>query len=151
MSKPFGHIPKEPPAIRSLDGLAPKFLAALLSVYPNLAELVSETLRTDERQEWLHGFGRSYDDDRGIVTMAATADHGWHKFGLAVDLKRPPTEEEAEKLRAANISLGMDWQKFVDPPHLQWGEPMRQAPSERAADLYRTEGVEALWRVVGAT
>ena len=38
-----------------------------------LDAIVAETLRTDERQEFLYGFGRDYDDGRGIVTHSRAA------------------------------------------------------------------------------
>ncbi len=147
----FGVIPAEPPVIVSLDGLAPKFRAAVLSVVPNLATLVNETLRTNERQAWLYGFGREYDDGRGIVTNAPTGNTSWHTFGLALDFRNPPDAITAAALRAANVALGMDWPTFVDPPHVQWGEPMRRSPSSEAAVLWG-DGSDPLklWQVVGA-
>lgn len=147
----FGIIPPEPPVIRSLDGLAPKFREALLSVFPGFDEkYVSESLRTDARQEWLYGFGREYDDDRGIVTNAPTGDAGWHKFGLALDFKASGlVRSNAIALRGAGLSLGLDWPRFVDPPHIQAGPPMRQSPSAQAAAIFSDGGFEALWKEVG--
>jgi hypothetical protein len=149
---PFGHIPPEPPVIRSLDGLCPKFRDALFSVFPGMDEsYISESLRTDERQIWLFGFGRDYDDDRGIVTNASTADHGWHKFGLAVDFRDSGlVRRYSDQLQAAGLSLGLNWPKFVDPPHVQMGPPMRQSPSSEAARLFAAGGYEAVWQAVGA-
>jgi hypothetical protein len=147
----FGTIPPEPPVIRSLDGLAPKFRAALLSVFPALdAGYVSESLRTDARQRWLYGFGREYDDDRGIVTNAPTGATGWHMFGVALDFKDAAlVAANAEKLRAAGLALGMDWPRFKDGPHVQAGAPMRQSPSPEAAALFASGGYEAVWNAVG--
>ncbi len=146
----FGTVPPEPPAIRSIDGLAPKFRAALLSVMPDLAAHVIETLRTDERQAWLYGFGREYDDDRGIVTNAPTGNAGWHKFGVAADLDPRIVRANADALRAANIALGLDWPTFPDGPHCQHGSPMRRSPSSEAAALFASGGFEAVWQAVGA-
>lgn len=148
----YGIIPPEPPVIRSLDGLAPKFRAALLSVFPALDESsISESLRTDARQRWLYGFGREYDDDRGIVTNAPTGATGWHMFGLALDFKDAAlVRANAQRLREAGVALGMDWPTFVDGPHTQHGAPMRRSPSSEAAALFASGGYEAVWAAVGA-
>ncbi len=147
----FGIIPPEPPVIVSLDGLAPQFYTIVLSVVPNVADLVNETLRTDARQAWLYGFGREYDDGRGIVTNAPTGNTSWHKFGLALDFKTPPSAAVAAALRAAGIALGMDWPTFIDPPHIQAGPPMRRSPSSEAALLWGDgSDPSKLWTVVGA-
>jgi hypothetical protein len=148
----FGVIPPEPPVIRSLDGLAPKFRDALLSVFPGFDEhYISESLRTDARQAWLYGFGREYDDDRGVVTNAPTGDQSWHRWGLALDFKDATlVKANAIALRASNLALGMDWPRFQDGPHVQWGAPMRQSPSTHAAAIVAESGIEALWAVVEA-
>src|SRR5688572_5940877 len=82
--------PREVPRIWSLDGLAPKMRRAVEAVLFDMKkERVFETLRTDERQRFLYGFGREYDDiiaPRGPVTKAKTAMGGWHFFGLGVDI-----------------------------------------------------------------
>jgi peptidoglycan L-alanyl-D-glutamate endopeptidase CwlK len=44
--------------------------------------------------------------------------------------------------------MGGDW-KFKDLPHFQWG-PCKPSPSDRARELIRTEGMEAVWGAVGA-
>lgn len=147
----FGVIPPEPPVITSLDVLAPKFRAAVLSVIPAAVVHISETERTNERQVWLYGFGREYDDDRGIVTNAPNAFAGWHFFCLALDFKDPQVvRDNAQALRDAGLSLGLDWPRFVDPPHVQWGYPMRQSPSSEAKALYESGGLSAVWEAVQA-
>lgn len=146
----FGIIPPEPLASRDIDTLAPKFRAALLFVLPDLADLVRETWRSDQRQRWLYGFGRQYDDDRGVVTNAPDDSASWHCFGLAVDLIEPPGPAVQGGLRGVNIALGMDWPTFKDYPHLQWGAPMRRSPSSRAMALYESGGFAAVWAEVGA-
>jgi len=57
------------PVDRRLEVLAPAFrrkIDAVLEAVPYAT--VAETLRTDARQQFLYGFGRDYDDGRGIVT-----------------------------------------------------------------------------------
>jgi peptidoglycan L-alanyl-D-glutamate endopeptidase CwlK len=161
---PLPKPPAEVPRIDALTDVAPQFRAAIANVVADMRAAgfkvrVFETLRTNERQQYLYGFGREYDDGRGPVTKAATAENGWHFFGLAADL----VEDDATPWIAPQLfwqTLGLvaerhgctwggRWQ-VVDLPHLQWGN-CRQSPSERARNLYRQGGREAVWREVGAT
>ena len=154
----FGTIPPEPPRISSLDDVALQFRDAILAVLAEIPDaMVYESLRTDARQAWLYGFGRQYDDGRGIVTHAETADHGWHKFGCAADLIHRTKQWDAGDEWFANLGAvgkangltwGGDWQ-MRDLPHLQWGK-CRPAPSQEAMTLYASGGNPAVWYAVGA-
>lgn len=155
--------PAEVPVCRELSVLAPRFRLALGRALAEMHRLgfdpvVAETLRTPERQRFLYGFGRKYDDGRGIVTQVPTADLSWHGYGLAVDVisrahawGAPPAFWTT--LRAAveheGLVSGAAW-AMRDLPHVQWGAPMRRSPSPRAAVLRDTQGLDALWRDVGA-
>lgn len=155
--------PAEVPADTSLDGLAPKFRAKLALVLNRLGmqghpPRVAETLRSNERAKFLHGFGREYDDGRGVVTNAADAAKTWHHYGLAADVVHATKGWDAgedfwKALRdaavAEGLTAGYDWH-FQDKPHVQWGAPMRAGPSDRAVTLLAAGGVEAVWREVGA-
>lgn len=155
--------PAEVPADDSLDGLAPKFRAKLLLVLNRLTmqghpPRVAETLRSDARVKFLHGFGREYDDGRGVVTNATDATKTWHHYGLAADIVHATKAWDADEafwvaLRdaavAEGLTAGFDW-KFKDKPHVQWGKPMRDGPSAEAVTLLAAGGVEAVWRAVGA-
>lgn len=167
-------LPPPPPEVQRITGLhhlAPRFRAAVETLLEELRgnhwpPLVTETLRTHERQQFLYGFGRQYDDGRGIVTHSQDADETWHGFGLAVDVVHArsywaaPTEFwEALGAAAARLNLtwGGDWnrngirdERFPDRPHVQWGPPMRRSPSPRAARLVASGGLHALWQEVGA-
>jgi hypothetical protein len=156
--------PAEPPAIKSLECLAPKFrakVAAMLAQFSAIGfdPVIAESCRTDDRQAWLFGFGREWDDGRGVVTNASTGGHSWHKYGLAVDvisLKRGWDAPYAfwqtlgDCANAQELVWGGDWQRFQDRPHVQFGAPMRQAPSSRAAELLAQGGLSDVWREVGA-
>lgn len=168
----WGTVPAEVPVERSLEALAPKFRAAIGRVCATLLGLgfrpwVFETLRTTERQRYLYGFGREYDDGRGLVTHSADADETWHGYGLAVDIicrdtlwAAPPAFWEALGRACARerLTWGGDWngdgrsddERFVDRPHVQWGPRMRRSPSPKAARLQAEGGNEAVWREVGA-
>jgi peptidoglycan L-alanyl-D-glutamate endopeptidase CwlK len=160
----FGIVPPEVPAIRTLDGLAPKFRAKVERLIDAMHAkgydaTIAESLRTDERQHFLYGFGRDYDDGRGVVTNAPTADAGWHKFGLAVDIISSSQEWDAPLrfwvmlgalAQHEGLAWGGAWDRFPDRPHVQWGEPMRRSPSRHAVELYAGGGLEAVWREVQA-
>lgn len=164
--------PAEVPVQRSLDGLAPQFRAAVEQVLAFMRErghqpTVFETLRTDERQEFLYGFGRTYDDGRGIVTYSEAADDTWHKYGLAADIicavrRWAATskfwQDLGEACRKFGLLWGADWnnngrtddERFIDRPHVQWGSGMRRSPSSRAVALQASGGNAAVWAAVGA-
>ena len=164
--------PAEVPVQRSLDGLAPKFRAAVERVVAQMEAdghdpWVFETLRTEARQSFLHGFGRDYDDGRGIVTHSDSAADTWHGYGLAVDIISKSKRWGASRqfwlsLGAAcadeGLTWGADWnrngrsddERFVDRPHIQWGNGMRRSPSSRAVTLQQQGGNEAVWAAVGA-
>ena len=147
------------PVDQSLDDLAPKFRAKideLLKLVPDA--VVYETLRTNARQEYLYGFGRDYDDGRGVVTHSETALDTWHHYGLACDLVHqnqgwdaPVSWWKEFGKQAKNLGLvwGGDW-TFRDYPHVQWGSPMRRSPSPSAATLQSKGGNPAVWQAVGA-
>lgn len=121
--------------------------------------IIFETIRTPERQRYLYGFGRAYDDGRGTVTNSIDAEHTWHGFGLAADIISKAHEWAAPEsfwhalgvaLRDEGLAWGGDWPRFKDLPHAQWGEPMRRSPSARAVELIRMGGLEAVWEEVHA-
>lgn len=158
----FGVVPPEPPVIRSFDGCAPLFVAALKAALLELdggrQEWPNETLRTVARQEWLYGFSRYYDDGRGAVTNAVTAFKSWHIYGLACDVVEkdatpwdaPPTfwNQLGEAGERHGLVWGGRW-RHADLPHLQWGNcPV--TPTDDDAVLYHTQGIEAVWKKYGA-
>jgi hypothetical protein len=167
-----GTVPAEVRPVRDLAVLAPKFRAALERVLATVRGLghkpvVVETLRTGERQRYIYGFGRTYDDGRGIVTHSADWDETWHGYGLAADVVcgdsfwAASDEFWAALGRACareRLTWGGDWngdgdsrdERFLDRPHIQWGPPMRRSPSPRAARLVADGGPPAVWREVGA-
>lgn len=156
--------PTEPPVNRALDCLAPRFHARVISVLSRMKAdgydpIVSESCRSNERQAWLYGFGREWDDGRGVVTMAPTVLHTWHGYGLAVDVISQTRAWDAsahfwqslgEAALAHGLAWGGSWARFTDKPHIQFGIPMRQSPSSRAAQLLADGGVRAVWAEVHA-
>lgn len=116
---------------------------------------VFETWRSDERQKWLYAQGRTRPGD--IVTNARNAMSGWHFFGLAADIIHETKlwdvrdswwEEVAQVMKLHGLDWGGDW-THPDRPHFQWGT-LKPSPSSRARALYRSGGVNAVWRAVGA-
>lgn len=170
------HLPPPPaaapPRIAALEELAPAVRRAVLRTCDEVAQatgarpLVFETLRTPERQAYLFGFGRTWDDGRGLVTYSRDADESWHFYGLAADLIHPTLHWRAPEswwvalghaARHHGLRWGADWdhdwqtadERFVDRPHVQWLR-CKRAPSPRAARLFAEGGRTAVWREVGA-
>jgi hypothetical protein len=167
------HPPKEVPASRDLECLAPAFRRALTRVIDRLHAqgwevVVLETDRSNERASFLFGFGRDYDDGRGVVTNAQTAYKTWHFFRLAADLGikghedgTAPLEFYADLEKIAfeeGLTPGADWNRngvhdehFCDRPHVQWYCPgMHVTPSDNAKALFQKGGYAAVWHAVSA-
>ena len=157
----FGTIPREPPREDSLSGCAPKFADAVIALLSDLTAqgfdpILYETLRTNERQTWLYGFGRDYDDDRGIVTHAETAEWEWHHYGVAADIISKGHGWNSSSfflaLEAAcsrhGLTSGAGWHQ-PDLPHVQFGK-CKPSPSGESRSLYESGGLQAVWTAVGA-
>lgn len=170
--------PAEVPTDRDLTKIAPLLRLKLLNaVLPQMRArghdpLIFEGFRSDARAAFLYGFGRSYDDGRGIVTNARDASKTYHRYGLAVDIISASREWDApekfwtdlRKIVTANaLRSGDDWDRdgiavgpdpdesYSDRPHAQWWIPgMRVTPSDHAWVLLHTRGIEAVWREVHA-
>ena len=158
----FGVVPVEVPACRTSAGSAPGFVRAVEAMLKDLAggyeERPFEWLRTAERQAFLHGFGRTYDDGRGNVTNAATALLSWHGFGLAVDVvEKDATPWDAppefwKTLGATAEKHGLTWGgrwKKPDLPHVQWGK-CPASPTDDDRLMFWAKGKEAGWAKYGA-
>lgn len=159
----FGVVPFEVRVQSDPALLAPRMRVAALAVVADMAKAghaarIFETLRTPERQTFLHGFGRLYDDGRGTVTKVADVWKGWHAYGLAVDIvQHDATPWDApqafwqtlgKSAEANALRWGGRW-KFLDLPHSQWGQaPVSPTPADAA--LAASEGIAAVWRKYGA-
>ena len=163
--------PAEVPVQSDMALLAPFFREAVERVVEDMkawgyTPQVFETMRTNERQAFLHGFGRLYDDGRGVVTHSQTADDTWHGYGLAVDIICARRKWAVgphfwnvlgTSARRHGLVWGGDWnsdwsisdEKFSDRPHIQWGA-MRRSPSAHAAKLRTDGGMIAVWSAVAA-
>lgn len=164
MSKPFGIIPPEPGRQSSLDGCAPAFALKVKNVLAAMQTkgfdpIVFEALRSAERSVWLYGFGRDYDDGRGVVTQILPTQHSWHFFGLAADIISKSKEWNAPAafwtaLRAcAEAEDLVSGQQFSRPdgPHVQWNiKGMHCSPTPAAQALYDSGGLPAVWAVLHA-
>lgn len=162
LTKPFGSIPPEPHRQNALDICAPKFAAAVLATLNGMQDdgfdpIVYETLRSPERQAWLYGFSRDYDDGDGWRTNAKLSFESWHGFGLAVDIisesqqwAAPPAFWTALGAHAASNGLawGGNWHT-KDLPHVQPSN-LHDSPTDRARQLNEDGGLRAVWNEVGA-
>lgn len=148
--------PVEVPVQRTSRGCAPAFvrkIEAMLAELNDGRELPFEWLRTPARQRFLYGFGRDYDDGRGIVTNAQTSLYSYHGFGLAVDIvekdatpwSAPPTfwNRMGEAAEAHGLVWGGRWAR-ADLPHVQWntGTP---SPTTMDRALAEAGGIAAVW------
>ena len=153
----FGVVPPLVPVHRGLELCAPKFAAAVQAMLKDLeggrSEWAFETLRTPERQRFLYGFGRDYDDGRGKVTNAQTSLYSWHGFGMAVDVVEKDAtpwdapvsfwNEIGEAAEAHGLAWGGRWRK-PDLPHVQWGK-CKASPTALDRALLEAEGMGSVW------
>lgn len=167
----FGTIPPEPAAIDDSGELCPAFRVKSDRVLDGLERLgwrpiYRETVRSDARAIWLYGFGRDYDDDRGIVTNASDSSRTWHseRFCLAADIvderygDNAPAQFWLDLYTLAmlqGLTSGQDWHRTGhqnpdpakrDNPHVQWWIPgMKVSPSAHALELFEAGGKGAVW------
>jgi hypothetical protein len=173
--------PPEPAVIRDValledvtEGCVRALLAALAVRWPDVR--VTETLRTEDRQRWLHALGRTTvakdgRGKRGTVTGAATAATTWHAYGLAADLFSPTAGWDVSSpfwtellARCAEFDLrsGADWnangltrdERFVDWPHVQLrrgptGIEVPRSPTAVDQADYRAGHLAAVWARYG--
>jgi hypothetical protein len=146
------------------DYLAPLFRAAVADAIDEcnnatnkLDAYVVETYRSNELQQLYYERGRTVKPPEQPVTNAKTNIYSWHGYGLAVDvIHRTKGWNIGEKwfrdvaaiFKQHGCKWGGDWTS-ADLPHFQWGK-CKPSPSATARELLRTEGVEAVWRAVGA-
>lgn len=160
---PLPKPPAEVPVQGSIALLAPKMQVAVTHILTGMMEAgfkakVFETLRTPERQSFLYGFGRTYDDGRGTVTKVQDVWKGWHAYGMAVDI----VEHDATPWNAPQafwqtlgklaekhgLTWGGRW-KFLDLPHSQWaGCPT--SPTALDVALAREQGIQAVQKKYNA-
>lgn len=159
LPKPHINVPVQ----SGVNGLAPLFAEAVAKTVADMRllghkPLVYETLRTPERQRFLYGFGRTYDDGRGIVTHSETSLLTWHGYGLAADIVEDDATPWTAKpkfwsdLGVCAEQNGLTWGgrwKFLDLPHVQWGKCLR-TPTKNAQFIMKNGGTEAVWDIVKA-
>ena len=147
---------------RDLTLLAPRFQTAVQDaitecVQEGLDAFVYEAHRSAELQALYYARGRTIIPPNWPVTNARDNLHSWHGYGLAVDVisrARGWSAGEAWFARVAEIfgahrcRWGGEW-KMRDLPHFQWGR-CKPSPSDVARQIYRTEGLKAVWVKVGA-
>src|SRR6266566_241767 len=149
-----------------LEYLAPLFREAVMSalaecnerVSPSLEAHVYETYRSNELQLLYYARGRQVKPPATPVTNARSNLYSWHGYGLAVDVIHKEKGWDAGDNWFRNVATvfkkydckwGGDWHS-PDQPHFQWAA-CKPSPSDRARELIRTLGIEAVWEAVGAT
>lgn len=142
--------------------LAPKFREAVeLAINDcqarGLDAYVYEAYRSRELQALYYARGRTIIPPLKPVTNASSNLYSWHGYCLAVDVisrtrawNAPETwfAAVAESFRKFDCRWGSEW-RMRDLPHFQWGR-CKPSPSAAARQTIRTQGVEAVWKMVGA-
>lgn len=153
----------EPPRIWTFEDCAPRFSAACDRIITDMADRghavkAFETIRTPERQRYLFGFGRVWDDGRGDVTKVDNVFEGWHIYGVAADLVQDDATPWIAPMAFWNDlgriaeSHGCTWGgrwKQLDLPHIQWGKCPRK-PTDDFFALFKSGGRQAVWKVLQA-
>ncbi len=151
-----------PRVVRSLEGLAPKFAAAVRAALADanaagLDATVFESRRSHELAVLYYARGRTVKPPERTVTNAPDETYSWHGYGLAVDVislrhqwDKPPEWFAAvfEHFKRHGCRWGGEW-KQKDLPHFQWGR-CKPSPSPRARKLLATQGILTIWHEVGA-
>ena len=164
----------EPPRDADISKLAPGFLwrlnRTLADANTKLHDLgyayrfeVFEAVRSDERQKWLFGSGRTYQG--AWLTNVQSAQYGWHFFGLAADCVPRPVLADGSlgdftwDVRAGvwtilydaatnnGCTTGLHWQS-VDEDHVQ-PAGVRESPSHLSREAYASGGLPAVWAATG--
>jgi peptidoglycan L-alanyl-D-glutamate endopeptidase CwlK len=142
--------------------LAPAFRAAVQQALDDctargLDAYVYEAYRSQELQALYYARGRTIIPPTRPVTNAPTNVYSWHGYGLAVDvISRAGAwnvpagwfAAVAESFARFRCAWGGHW-KSKDLPHFQWGA-CKPSPSDTARRILAVDGVEAVWRAVGA-
>jgi hypothetical protein len=151
-----------PPVERRLSVLAPLMQARveLAIADANAASLdavVYESRRSHELAVGYYARGRTVIPPQKTVTNAPDETYSWHGFCLAVDvISRAKGWDKPDAWFAAvavhfkrhGLKWGGDWKQH-DLPHFQF-DTCKPSPSARARELLKTQGIEAVWRAVGA-
>jgi peptidoglycan L-alanyl-D-glutamate endopeptidase CwlK len=153
---------------RDLCELAPAMKAAVLAMLADCVEqgidaYVYEARRTHELAAMYYALGSS---------KARDGWRTWHFYSLAVDIISrsrgwsvwPERDRHTRRLvggdptwyepvvaaaKKHGLDWGGDWTGFHDAPHFQWHR-CKPSPSDEAVRLYKTGGLVAVWRAVGA-
>ena len=119
---------------------------------------VTQGLRSWNEQAKLYAQGRTAPGP--IVTRAAPG-HGWHEFGLAVDVvpddpnqpgfqpdwnqTHPQWQCMETAARALGFACGADFRTFPDAPHLQLVGRFPASPDDEVRQLFKDGGMQAIW------
>ena len=118
---------------------------------------VYKAYRSNELQQIYYARGRTVIPPIRTVTNAQTNEYSWHGYGLAVDVISKQLFWDAGETWFRNVAAifekheckwGGHW-KQRDLPHFQWAR-CKPSPSDRAREILRNDGIEAVWREVGA-
>lgn len=152
-----------------LNACAPKFKDRAISALAQCSKdgldaMVYEAIRSEELQQLYWAKGRELDgivwnvvDPSAVVTKIPHADHGWHFFGMAIDVISKSKEwsvtdewrkEVSDRFKKAGLHWAGDWPHFKDLPHYQFTNQFNPSDNDRAT--YKKGGLEAVWKLNNA-
>ena len=116
-----------------------------------------EGVRNNDTQSAYYALGRTVIPPMETVTNASDAMHSWHFYGLAGDIISKSKEWDVSFQWMQDVAdilkgHGLDWGGLwihPDYPHYQFGG-MKKSPSDEARATYATEGLQGVWKAVGA-
>lgn len=153
--------------------VCPEFADMINTLYAQCAAednflTVAQGLRTWEEQDGLWLKGRDAEGNvinKALVVTNARGGESWHNFGLAVDCypenvagiidwnpAHPVWKRMEEIGQSLGLTSGANWIRLVDAPHFQLtGRFPVNAPDDEIRELYKTDGLPAVWAAVLAS
>jgi peptidoglycan L-alanyl-D-glutamate endopeptidase CwlK len=135
-------------------------MALTLSLDPSPVHLrVTQGLRTWSEQAALYAQGRSAP---GAIVTNAEPGHGWHEFGLAVDVvpfgldgqpdwnrSHPIWRRLIQLGHAQGLVEGAEFRTFPDYPHFQLTGRYPVSPNDEVRETFHQSGLLGVWQGAG--
>lgn len=126
---------------------------------PPVTIRVTQGLRTWQEQAQLYAQGRSAG---GKVVTNAEPGHGWHEFGLAVDVvpfgldgqpdwntSHPIWQRLVQLGTSLGLVAGAQWRSFPDWPHFQLTGKLPVSPDAQVRESFLQSGISGIWNNTG--
>lgn len=123
---------------------------------PNDYLIIEQGLRSWAKQAELFAQGRT---SPGPIVTKAAPGHGWHEFGMAVDVcpnslvsnkNWSPDSVSWKRIETMAVSLGLfpgaEFRSFPDQPHLQLTGRFPVSPTDEVRQFYMDGGIPLVWQ-----